>query len=319
MAALPRPYWTGFLKLSLVTIGVRLYAAATEKERVHFHMIHEPSAERVHQQLVVPGLGPVERAEIAKGYEYERGHYVTIAPDDLQRLRLETTDTIDIKDFVDGDGLAEVYIADPYYLVPDGSMAEQGYRVLHEALRDTGKIAVGQVVINTRERAVAVRPYENGLLLNTLRFADEVLAAEPFFAGIPEGAADPDELALMRQVIARRVRLFDPTEFVDHYQQALRRVINEKLAGKLPEKPAAEQPTAQVINLMDALKRSLAAEPPRGEPAGSRRRERQPRTAAGGRKSPNSRRSLLLPVKGGRGESAAATEEAPAPRRRKKA
>jgi DNA end-binding protein Ku len=167
----------------------------------------------------VPGLGPVERADAVKGYEYERGHYATIAPDDLQRLRLETADTIDVREFVDADGFPEVYVADPYHLVPDGGMAEQGYRVLLEALSHTGKIAVGQVVINTRDRAVVIRPHENGLLLNTLRLADEVRTAERFFAGTPEGAADPDELALMEQIITRRVRPFDPAEFVDHYRR----------------------------------------------------------------------------------------------------
>ena len=197
MAAAARPYWTGFLKLSLVTIAVRLYSAITEKERVHFHQIHEPSGERVRYQTVVPGLGPVERAEIVKGYEYQKGRYVTIEPADLEKLRLETTDTIEIAEFVDADALDPAYVDTPYYLLPDGSLAEAGYRVIREALRDTGKAAIGQVVINTRERIVAIRPHGKGLLVNALRFPDEVRAADEFFAAIGDEPVDKDELAIM--------------------------------------------------------------------------------------------------------------------------
>ncbi len=322
MPAAARPYWTGFLKLSLVTVAVRLYAAATEKDRIHFHMIHEPSGERVRTQTVVPGLGPVERDEIVKGYEYEKGRYVTVAPQDLEKLRLETTDTIDITEFVDADGLDPVYVADPYYLVPDGSLAETGYRVLREALRQTRKLAVGQVVINQRERVVAIRPRGSGLLVNTLRFEDEVRAAEPFFAGIGEDAADPDELAIMEQIISRRSRRFEPGGFVDHYQAALKELIEQKLAGKLPERRPERRP-AQVINLMDALKRSLAEEGARPERAvqhgaGGRARSTKPARRA---KPSRAQPSLLLPVEGGRAKAPRPARDEPAvsAKRRKKA
>jgi DNA end-binding protein Ku len=323
MAAAPRPYWTGFLKLSLVTISVRLYTAATEKERVHFHLIHEPSGERVRTQTVVPGLGPVERAEIVKGYEYEKGRYVTIDPKDLEKLRLETTDTIDITEFVEADGLDPVYVADPYYLTPDGSLAEAGYRVIREALRRTNKVAIGRVVINQRERDVAIRPYGSGLLANALRFEDEVRAAEGFFAGIAEEPVEPDELAIMEQIIERRTHPFAPEKFVDHYQAALREVIDEKLAGKLPERVPERKP-AQVINLMDALKRSLAEEGADAERATQARRGRKARSSASARGAKPSRAqpSLLLPVEGGRARTAsparaAAAAPASAKRRRK--
>ncbi len=327
MPAAARPYWTGFLKLSLVTISVRLYAAATEKERIHFHMIHQPSGERVRTQTVVPSLGPVERSDIVKGYEYEKGRYVTVAPADLEKLRLETTDTIDINGFVAADSLDPVHVADPYYLVPDGSLAEAGYRVFQVALRQTDKIAVGRVVINQRERAVAIRPEGQGLIVNTLRFADEVRAAEPFFAGIGDGPVDPDELAIMEQIIARRTRRFEPDAFVDHYQQALRELIEQKLAGKLPERRAERQP-AQIINLMDALKRSLDEESAGSARAAARisakargakahgAEARAP--AAKSRKStrPHPSRtqpSLLLPVAGGRANAAQPARAAATP------
>ncbi|MBV9859194.1 MAG: Ku protein [Alphaproteobacteria bacterium] len=344
MAAAARPYWTGFLKLSLVTIGVRLYAATSERDRVHFHQIHEPSGERVRQQLVVPGIGPVERSDIVKGYEYQKGQYVTIEPDDLKKLRLETTDTIDIVQFV--DDLDPMYFDAPYYLVPDGSVAEEGFRVIREALRKTGKTAVGQVVINGRERVMAIRPCGEGLLGNALLFEDEIRKPEDFFGKIKHEEVDEDQLAIMEQIIARKTRKFEPDKFVDHYQEAVRELIAEKLHGKLPEK-VPERSSAQVINLMDALKKSLAEEqdtgaeeePPAARPAPRKAPARaaakpapEPaaKPAAKGRAAapPRSQRNLLLPVDGGRSRAAPRAAEAEpeaaappreAPKRRRKA
>jgi DNA end-binding protein Ku len=317
MAAPARPYWTGYLKLSLVTIGVRLYTATTERERVRFHQIHEPSGERVRQQLVVPGIGPVERDDIVKGYEYEKGRYVTVDPDDVKRLRLETTDTIDITEFV--EDIDPIYFDAPYYLVPDGSVAEEGYRVIREALNESGKIAVGQVVINGQERIIAIRPLGTGLLANSLRYPDEIRKPEDYFRSIAADSADEDQLAIMDQIIRRKSRKFEPDKFVDHYQTALRELVAQKLKGKLPAKEPERRP-AQVINLMEALKRSLAEEEKSGT-ASPRRAARQPaaepeapQRASRGRKAaaPNGQRSLLLPVAGGRGK-APRTEKAPEP------
>jgi len=330
MAAAARPYWTGYLKLSLVTIGVRLYTATTERERVRFHQIHEPSGERVRQQLVVPGIGPVERDDIVKGYEYEKGRYVTVDPDDVKRLRLETTDTIDITEFV--EAIDPIYFDAPYYLVPDGSVAEEGYRVIREALNESGKIAVGQVVINGQERIIAIRPLGTGLLGNSLRYADEIRKPEDYYRSIAADSADEDQLAIMDQIIQRKSRKFEPDKFVDHYQTALRELIDEKLAGKVPVKPAEHRP-AQVINLMEALKRSLAEEQKSPSAAPRRAASRPaavadaPPPASRGRKTaaPNGQRSLLLPVDGGRGQAprSAAPTRAPAsaeaPKRRRKA
>jgi DNA end-binding protein Ku len=331
MAAPARPYWTGFLKLSLVTIAVRLYTATTERDRVRFHQIHEPSGERVKQQLVVPGIGPVERDEIVKGYEYEKGHYVTVDPDDIKRLRLETTDTIDIVEFV--DDIDPIYFDTPYYLVPDGSVAEEGYRVIREALRESNKIAVGRVVINGQERTVAIRPLGTGLLGNSVRYADEVRNPEDYFRTIAEANVDEDQRAIMEQIIKRKTKEFDPGEFHDRYQVALRELINEKLEGKLPPQQPERKP-AQVINLMDALKRSLAEEeeperaPAKRAASRSAEEEDKPasaKTAARGRKpaAASGQRSLLLPVRGGRDKEAARREEeapaeAPASTKRRK-
>lgn len=319
MAVALRPTWSGYLKLSLVTIAVRLYPATSERDRIRFHQIHEPSGERVRQQLVVPGVGPVERDDIVKGYEYEKGHYVTVAPDDLKRLRLETTDTIDIVEFV--EDIDPIYFAAPYYLVPDGGVAEEGYRVIREALRQTGKTAIGQVVINGQERVVGIRPLGRGLLGNALRYQDEIRKPEMFFDTVADARVDEDQLAIMEQIIARKSRPFDPGRFHDRYQTAVRELIEEKLAGKLPAKPA-ERPTAQVINLMDALKRSLAEEEAAKVPASGRAAAVKKSAAKSGGKAaaPSSQRSLLLPVDGGGRKprpAAAETPQEPAKKRRK--
>ena len=302
MPAPARPYWTGFLKLSLVTIGVRLYTATTERDRVRFHQIHEPSGERVRQQLVVPGIGPVEREEVVKGYEYEKGRYVTIDPDDVKRLKLDTTDTIDIVEFV--EAIDPIYFDQPYYLVPDGSVAVEGYRVIREALRQSGKTAVGRVVINGQERTIALRPLGTGLLGNAVRYADEVRRPEDYFASIAADAVEDDQLAIMDQIIQRKTRPFDPAQFTDRYQVALRELIDEKLGGKLPAAEPERRP-AQVINLMDALKRSLAE----AEEAPPREEKNAAKPAARGRKAaapPSGQRNLLLPVSGGGGRADAA-------------
>jgi len=328
MAVPARPYWTGYLKLSLVTIAVRLYTATSERERVRFHQIHEPSGERVRQQLVVPGIGPVERDDIVKGFEYQKGNYVTVDPEDLKRLRLETTDTIDIVEFV--DSVDPIYFDAPYYLVPDGKVAEEGYRVIREALSKSGKIAVGQVVVNGQERIIAIRPLGTGLLGNALRYQDEIRRPEDFFGAVAADGVDEDQLALMDQIIARKTRPFDAGNFVDHYQTALRELIDQKLAGKMPEK-AAEHGPAQVIDLMEALKRSLAAEQKSPEAAPRRAASRPAAVveapappAPRGRKpaAPNGQRSLLLPVEGGRAKATPAAKAAPpaaAPKPRRKA
>jgi DNA end-binding protein Ku len=276
----------------------------------------------------VPGTGPVERDEVVKGYEYEKGHYVTVEPDDLKRLRLETTDTIDITEFV--DDVDPIYFDAPYYLVPDGSVAEEGYRVIREALREAGKIAIGQVVVGGQERIVAIRPLNSGLLANSLRYEDEIRKPDEFFNTIAADAADEDELAIMEQIIKRKTRPFDPGKFVDHYQAAVRELIDKKLEGKLPDK-APERKPAQVINLMDALKRSLAQEEKSGGAAPRRaagRAEPEPakaKPAARGKKPAvqSGQRNLLLPVEGGRSRAAPGrtAREAPAeaPKKRRKA
>ena len=204
-----------------------LYTATTERDRVRFHQIHEPSGERVKQQLVVPAIGPVERDEIVKGYEYEKGHYVTVDPDDIKRLRLETTDTIDIVEFV--DDIDPIYFDTPYYLVPDGSVAEEGYRVIREACARATRSRSAGWSINGQERTVAIRPLGTGLLGNSVRYADEVRNPEGLFPHDRRGQCrrrPARDHGADHQAQDEGVR---PGEFHDRYQVALRELIDEKL------------------------------------------------------------------------------------------
>ena len=261
----PRPYWTGFLKLSLVTSGVRLYTATTEAEKVKFNMIHQPSGQRVRQQLHVPEVGPVERTEIVKGYEYEKDRYVTVDDSDLKRLRLESTDVIDVSEIVSEADIDPTYYDQPYYLLPEGGASEQSYRVIYEALRKTGMVAIGQVVISMHERVLAIRATPTGLVAHTLRYPEELRATEAYYGTVPESKADPEEVALMATLIERKHVTFDASRYVDHYQSAVRELIDQKLAGKLPDVVTpVERPVG--VNLMAALKASLAAEAPKELP-----------------------------------------------------
>jgi DNA end-binding protein Ku len=281
ITATSRPYWTGFIKLSMLTIGVKLFNAVTEGDKVRFHQIHQPSGERVRQQLIVPGIGAVERTDIVKGYEYEKGHYVTVDPEDLRCLRLETADAINIVEFV--DELDPIWVEKPYYMMPDGGAAEEAYNVLAVALRDSGKIAIGQLVVGGREQIMALRGSDRGVFASQLRYADEVKNAADFYDdSLP--TADPSSVDLMQRLIARSAgaEAFSPERYVDRYAVAVRDLIKARLEGTpLPNRPAA----APATNLMDALKASLADEATPAKPATKR--------AATGQ------RNMLLPIAGG--------------------
>lgn len=253
-----RPYWTGFLKLSLVTAGVRLYTATTEADKVRFNMIHEPSGQRVRQQLHVPDVGPVERHDIVKGYEYAKDTYITVTEGDLKALKLESTDVIDVAEVVEADAIDPVYFDQPYYLLPEGGASEQSYRVIYEALKLSGKVAIGQVVISMNERVLAIRATADGLIAHTLRYPDELRDTEAYYGTVPVSVADPDEVAIMAKLIERKTVAFEPGRYVDHYQSAVKELIEAKLAGTPPVVHVANPP--KVGNLMDALKASLAAE-----------------------------------------------------------
>lgn len=264
-----RAYWRGYLRLSLVTAPVALHAAVTSQGRIAFHKIHKPSGERIHYRNVAEGVGEVDKADIAKGYEYEKGRYVVVEEDELERLRLESTKTIDLVQFVDRDELDPLYFDKGYFVSPDGKVGDEAYRVIREALRRAGKLALGQVVLSRRERIAALRPCGRGLVLDTLRYGYELREGRDYFEDVTDKGVEQEHLELATEIMKRKSKPFDPARFHDHYQEALRELVRAKLKGELPE-PAKAPKATNVVNLMDALKRSLGdkekAAPARGKP-----------------------------------------------------
>ena len=256
----PRATWTGQLRISLVAFPVRLYSAVSSASRVSMNQLHKDCGRRLRQQMVCPEHGAVERTDIVKGYEYEKDKYVTIDEADLEKVRLDTTRTIDILRFVSADELDPLYEESAHYVGPDGAMAEEAFRVVREALRQSGKVGIGRVVIAGRERIVALKPQDRGFVLSTLRSAEEVRAAGPYFEGIKDAEISPDQLQLAAQLIESKSASLDISSFQDRYQHSLMEIIKAKIAGAEPVvSPEAE--VGQVINLMEALKRSLEQEP----------------------------------------------------------
>jgi DNA end-binding protein Ku len=253
----PRPYWSGHLRLSLVVVPIRLYAAASTRDKISFHKIYKPTGERVHYQNVTEKEGPVDSDKIVKGYEYAKGRYVTLEDEELERVRLESTQVIDLVQFAKADEISPLYLDTPYFVAPDGDFAVEAYSVIREALRKTRMAAIGQLVVARREHVAALRPCGRGMLLETLRYAYEVRKAEDYFADIPAQEVDPEQLELARHLIAQKSKPFDPSKFRDHYEKALRELVEAKLKHRdLPE-IAEPRPTGNVIDLMSALKRSL--------------------------------------------------------------
>ena len=253
----PRASWTGYLRLSLVTIPVRLYNAVSSTSKVSLNQLHKDCNVRLRQQMVCPEHGKVEKEDIVKGYEFEKDRYVVVDEADLQKIKLETTKTIDLIQFVDATEVDSIYFDTPYYVAPDGPVAEEGFRILREAMRLANKIAIGQVVISNREHMVAIQPQDKGLVLNTLHYAEEVRNAASYFEDIKTAEVQKPQLDLAQQLVNSLAGSFEPAKFKDRYQDALLEVIKAKVAGSEPV-IAQKAEMGKVINLMDALKQSLA-------------------------------------------------------------
>jgi DNA end-binding protein Ku len=257
--AAPRAYWKGHVRLALVSFPVRLYAAVTSTERISLNRIHRETGERVRMQNVVPDEGPVDKDDIVMGYEYERGRYVPVEDEELEALDIESKHTIDLTRFVDLSDIDPIYFDRPYFIAPDGDIATEAFVTIRDALKRAKKVALGQIVLSKRERIVAIQPCGRGLVLETLRWADEVREADAYFEGIEDVEVSEDQVQMAEQLIEARSGAFEPETFVDRYQEALRALIQEKLKGKETMKPTKPQKAQgdNVVNLMDALKASL--------------------------------------------------------------
>lgn len=255
-----RPYWSGHIRLSLVSLPVNIYPALSRSRQIPLHLIYRPTGQRVHHQNVVDGE-PVEREDIVKGYEVEKGEYVLLEPEEIKTLRIPSKETLDIVQFVNADAIDAIYSETPYFIAPDGKSGEDAFLVIREALRATGKVGLGQLAIGGRERLCAIRPCGSGMLLETLRYEDEIRKSDPYFGDIG-GTVDKEELSLAKELIRRKTAGFKPEQFHDHYREALQELIDSKLEHRAPREVIEEKPTGKVINLMDALRQSLK------EPAG---------------------------------------------------
>jgi len=268
-----RPIWQGSLRLSLVSCPVALYGATSRTADVSFHLLNPETNNRIRMIPTDPDTGPVERADLVKGYEISKNHYVVLSNDEIQAVRLETTKTIDIERFVDEKEIDRLYWNDPYYLLPNEKGGAEAYAVIREALVQTGRIALGRVVMHTRERMVALEPRDKGIIVYTLRMGDEVVQPKDAFADIPTTKPDKQMIDIARKIIEQQEGAFEPKKFEDRYETALRDLIRRKEKG---EKLVTAEPVEEdnVIDLMAALKKSLKSKGGNGSTAASRRKAR---------------------------------------------
>jgi DNA end-binding protein Ku len=281
-----RPTWQGHLRLSLVTCPVALYTATSSGGEVHFNLINPETNNRIRMVTTDPDTGPVERSSLVKGYAVAKDEYILLTDEEIKSVKLESTKTIDIERFVPEEEIDRLYWDNPYYLAPAGALAEEAFGVIREAMRSEGKIALGRVVLSTRERLLALEPRDRGILAYSLRTRGEVRAAREVFGAISDQAPDPAMVDIARRIIEQKAGPFDPDQFIDRYEEALKALIAVKQKGHKPVR-AAEPEDTDVIDLMAALRASLegSAAPRRaatkGQATPAKPRRASPRRRAG--------------------------------------
>jgi DNA end-binding protein Ku len=255
-----RPYWKGQVRLALVSIPVEVYSATKSGATIAFNQIHEPTGKRIKYEKVVPGIGPVDPDEIVKGYQYEKGSYVILHDEEIDAVKLESKKTLDLTQFVDQQEIDPLYYEKPYYVVPADDLAEEAFIVLREALRRTKKVALGQLAMRGTEYIVSLKPCGRGLLMETLRYADEVNKPQAYFRDIADAEPDEELLDLAETLIDKKTGKFDPSKFHNRYIDALHDLIERKRKGKTIQTEEEDTRPARgsnVIDLMAALKKSL--------------------------------------------------------------
>lgn len=258
-----RPTWQGHLKLSLVTCPVALYTAVNSGGDVHFNLINPKTNNRIRMITTDPETGPIDRSDLVKGFEVEKGRYILITDEEIRSVRLETTRTIEIERFVPAEDIDRVYWDHPYYLAPDGKLAQEAFAVIREAMERAGQVALGRVVLSTRERLLGIEPRGKGMVAYSLRSADEVRQPDEIFSQIADVKPDAQMIQIAERIIEQQEGPFDPTQFVDRYEEALKALIAEKQKGHRPV-AAPEPEDTNVVDLMAALRASLQG---KGSPA----------------------------------------------------
>ncbi len=250
--------WTGFLKLSFVTCAVRMVPAVSSSDRIRFHMINPETGNRIRMKPHDAETDDVvERADLVKGYEYDKDEYVLFEDDEISKLKIEASHTIEIVRFVKAEDIDRIYFDEPYYLVPDGKVAIEAYKVIQDAIAAESLVGLATLVMANRERPVAIEPRGRGLLVTRLRAPEDLRDEEPLFDSIPDKPADRQMVEMAKTLIEKMSGKFDPKLFEDRYQSALQTLVEAKLKGVKPKLPKAPR-SAEVINLFDALKKSVA-------------------------------------------------------------
>ncbi|MBU6457388.1 MAG: Ku protein [Bradyrhizobium sp.] len=307
----PRANWKGFLRLSLVTCPVALYPATSDTEKVSFNQINRKTGHRIKYAKVDAGTGEeVAADDITKGYKIDTDTYIEVSKDELDDIALESTRTIEIDEFVPKSDIDNRYLIRPYYLVPDGKVGHDAFAVIRETIRSMDKIAIGRVVLTNREHIIALEPLDKGLMGTLLRYPYEVRSEKEYFDGIQDVKVTKDMLDLARHIVEQKSGSFEPEQFEDRYESALIDLINQKRNG-LPTAKAAPKSGGNVINLMDALKRSLAGGKQAAPAAKAKSNGKKPKKRAEGQ------RELLLPISGG-GKRAAKEAAKPEPKKAEK-
>ena len=302
-----RPYWKGYLKLSLVSCPIALYTGTSSTERVSFRQINKKTGNRLRQQLVDEVTRePVEGEDKGRGYEYSKNAYIPVDDDELDAIAIESNHTIEINSFVPREQIDERYLDSPYYITPDGQVGQDAFAVIREAMRGKDMVALGRVVLAKRERVIMLQPWDKGLMATTLRYPYEIRDAKEYFDDIPEVKVEPDMLKLAEHILQSKATDFDPSQFVDHYEEAVVTMLKKKQAGMPVSREHAAPRPQNVVNLMDALRRSIAQEKAASAPPKK------------GRKRIEGQGEMLLPIPGKKGKEAAAKPaERPSARQKK--
>ena len=307
----PPAYWKGYLKLSLVSCPIALFPATSEREKISFHQLNKETGNRIRYRKVDAVTGDdVESADIVKGYEVAKGEYIELEPEELDAVAIESKRVIDIDEFVPKAEIDELYLRDPYFIVPDGEVGQQAFAVIREAIRKEGMVALGKVVFTSREHIIALEPRDKGMVGVTLRYPYEVRQPEEYFDTIDDEKVPKDMLDLAIHIVDSKRGEFDPEKFEDHYENALKKMLRKKQKGEKIDRPK-EPSRTNVVNLMEALRQSVQA-------SGSKQSNAARAKTKQGKKRIEGQREMLLPIPGKKDKEAAARSTArPGSRHRK--
>jgi DNA end-binding protein Ku len=299
----PRAYWKGYLKLSLVSCPIALFPATSEREKISFHQLNKETGNRIRYRKVDAVTGDqVESAHIVKGYEVAKGEYIELEPEELDAAAIDSKRIIEIDEFVPKAEIDELYLRDPYFIVPDGEVGQQAFAVIREAIRKEGMVALGKVVFTSREHIIALEPRNNGMVGVTLRYPYEVRQPEEYFDTIDDEKVPKDMLDLAIHIVDTKRGKFEPEKFEDHYENALKELLRRKQKGEKIERPR-EPARTNVVNLMEALRQSVKA-------AGGKQPRATRAQARKGKKRIEGQREMLLPIPGKKDKEAAAKSTA---------